>query len=62
MNIDQLHRYITQNMRMAHVYQPVMLRELLRSGSEASVEQNAKAQLNGSGLKTMSDPTCASAA
>ncbi|WP_251134596.1 HIT domain-containing protein [Falsiruegeria litorea] len=46
MNNDQLHRYITQQMRMSHVYQPVMLRELLRSGGEVSVEQIAKALLS----------------
>ncbi len=31
---------------MSHVYQPVMLRELLKSGGEASVEQIAKALLS----------------
>tara|TARA_R110002049_G_scaffold137350_2_gene297350 strand:+ start:31234 stop:32229 length:996 start_codon:yes stop_codon:yes gene_type:complete len=46
MNTDQLHRYITEQMRMSHVYQPVMLRELLRFDGEASVEQIAKALLS----------------
>ena len=42
MTTEQLRRYITQHMRMSYVYQPVMLRELLRSDGEASVEQIAK--------------------
>jgi ATP adenylyltransferase len=37
--------FITHKMRMSHIYQPVMLRELLLSGGEASVEQIAKALL-----------------
>lgn len=43
MKPDDLHRYITKQMRMSHVYQPVMLRELLLSDGEKSVEQIAKA-------------------
>lgn len=46
MNPRDLHLYITQRMRMSHVYQPVMLRELLVAGGEASVEQIAKALLS----------------
>ena len=46
MNFDDLHTYIAQRMRMAHVYQPVMLRVLLMSGGEATVEQIAKALLS----------------
>lgn len=41
-----LHRYISEQMRMSHVYQPVMLRELLKSGGEATVEQIAKGLLS----------------
>ena len=41
MTPEDLHRYITE--RMSHVYQPVMLRELLMSDGEASVDQIAKA-------------------
>ncbi|MBU2889093.1 HIT family protein [Celeribacter halophilus] len=46
MRPDDLHRYITERMRMSHVYQPVMLRELLKSDGEATVEQIAKALLS----------------
>ena len=38
MKPDDLHRYITEHMRMSHVYQPVMLRELLKSDGAATVE------------------------
>ena len=37
MKPDDLHRYITEHMRMSHVYQPVMLRELLKSDGAATV-------------------------
>ena len=46
MKPDDLHRYITEHMRMSHVYQPVMLRELLKSEGAATVEQIAKALLS----------------
>jgi len=46
MKPDDLHRYITEHMRMSHVYQPVMLRELLKSDGAATVEQIAKALLS----------------
>ena len=46
MKPDNLRRYITEHMRMSHVYQPVMLRELLMAGGEATVEQIAKALLS----------------
>ncbi len=45
MNVEHLQRYINEDMRMSHVYQPVMLLELLKSGGEASIEQIAKAML-----------------
>ncbi len=43
---DELKSYISQNMRMSHVYQPVMLRVLLEKGGEASVTDIAKALLS----------------
>lgn len=42
---DQLLRFIQKDMRMSHVYQPVMLIELLRSNGSATVEQISKALL-----------------
>ncbi len=42
----ELKAYITQDMRMSHVYQPVMLRVLLEQGGEASVTDIAKALLS----------------
>jgi 5-methylcytosine-specific restriction endonuclease McrA len=38
--------FITQHMRMSHVYQPVMLRTLLEQGGAATTEQIARAILN----------------
>jgi len=43
---NKLHTFITSDMKMSHVYQPVMLLELLRSGGFASVPQVAKAILD----------------
>ena len=45
MTID-LHDYITNRMRMSHIYQPVMLKVLLENNGEASVEQIASALLS----------------
>ena len=45
MTID-LHNYITNRMRMSHIYQPVMLKVLLENDGEASVEQIASALLS----------------
>jgi len=42
---NSLLSFIEKDMRMSHVYQPVMLIELLRSNGSASVEQIAKALL-----------------
>ena len=42
----QLQTYIRDQMRMSHVYQPVMLLELLRNDGLATTEQVAKALLN----------------
>lgn len=41
----KLSEYISTKMRMSHIYQPVMLRELLVRGGEASVEEIATALL-----------------
>ena len=42
---SSLERFIRDEMRMSHIYQPVMLLELLRSGGTASVNAIAKALL-----------------
>jgi hypothetical protein len=41
----QLEHFIAHEMRMSHVYQPVMLREILRRNGTAQVEEIAKALL-----------------
>lgn len=43
---DQLKSYISQTMRMSHVYQPIMLRVLIDNGGSASVTDIAKALLS----------------
>ena len=43
---QELKTFITEDMRMSHIYQPVMLIELLKHNGEASVEQIAQAILN----------------
>ena len=45
MTID-LHDYITNRMKMSHIYQPVMLKVLLENNGEASTEQIASALLS----------------
>ena len=40
-----LERFVRNEMRMSHIYQPVMLLELLSSGGHASIRQIAKALL-----------------
>ena len=45
MTID-LHDYITNRMKMSHIYQPVMLKFLLENNGEASIEQIASALLS----------------
>lgn len=42
---DRLQRFISSEMRMSHVYQPVMLVELLKTKGRATVQQIAKAIL-----------------
>ena len=41
-----LHEYITNRMKMSHIYQPVMLKVLLENNGEASIEQIASALLS----------------
>lgn len=43
---SSLERFIRDDMRMSHIYQPVMLLELLRSDGAASVNEIAKALLS----------------
>src|SRR5262249_30193477 len=41
----ELSNFISKGMRMSHIYQPVMLMELLRRGGKASADDVAKAIL-----------------
>jgi len=45
MVFDELKKFIVEDMQMSHIYQPVMLIELLCRGGTASVDQIAKAIL-----------------
>ena len=44
-SFDRLRNFLLHEMRMSHVYQPVMIRELLRRGGTASTEAIARALL-----------------
>ena len=46
LSFQQLETYIREQMRMSHVYQPVMLQVLLEKGGSASTEEVAKALLS----------------
>ena len=46
MRFEDLVQFIERDMRMSHVYQPVMLRELLDRGGRATREDIARALLN----------------
>lgn len=46
MTFQELKKFIIKEMRMSHIYQPVMLIEILKKGGFASTEQIAKAILN----------------
>lgn len=46
MTYDRLRQFISSDMRMSQVYQPVMLMELLRNKGSASASQIAQAILN----------------
>ena len=43
MNYKKLHQFISSEMRMSQVYQPVMIIELLKNNGEATVQQIAQA-------------------
>src|SRR5215831_1217960 len=43
---EHLRDFIRKRMRMAHIYQPVMIRELLQSGGKASIRNIAAAFLS----------------
>lgn len=46
MNYEKLRQFISEEMRMSQVYQPVMLMQLLKSNGEATVQQIAQAILD----------------
>jgi len=46
MNFDQLKQFIMTDMQMSHIYQPVMIMELLKRNGTATLEQIAQAILN----------------
>lgn len=46
MNYKKLHQFISSEMRMSQVYQPVMIIELLKNNGEATVQQIAQAILD----------------
>lgn len=46
MNFQKLHEFISTEMRMSQIYQPVMLMELLKNNGQASVQQIAQAILD----------------
>jgi len=46
MSYSKLHQFITAEMRMSQIYQPVMLIELLKNNGTASVEKIAQSILN----------------
>ena len=43
---SEVKRYLQTKMRMSRIYQPVMIRELIKLGGAASVEEIAKALLS----------------
>jgi len=45
-NFDQLKQFITTDMQMQHIYQPVMLIELLKNGGQASEQHIARSFLS----------------
>lgn len=46
MSYQDLKKFITEDMRMSQVYQPVMLMQLLKNNGEATVQQIAQAILD----------------
>jgi ATP adenylyltransferase len=45
-SFEHLRDFIRKRMRMAHIYQPVMIKELLQSGGKASIRNIAAAFLS----------------
>ena len=46
MTYDQLRKFITADMQMQHIYQPVMLIELLKNGGQALKEDIGRVFVN----------------
>lgn len=46
MNFEELRKFISEEMRMSQVYQPVMLMQLLKNNGVATVQQIAQAILD----------------
>ena len=46
MDFDELLQFVERDMRMSHIYQPVMLRELLSRNGRATIAEIARALLN----------------
>ena len=46
MNFDEVLQFVERDMRMSHIYQPVMLRELLNRNGRAAVAEIARALLS----------------
>jgi ATP adenylyltransferase len=46
MSYNQIKKFITEDMQMQHIYQPVMLIELLKNGGQATEEDIARVFLN----------------
>jgi ATP adenylyltransferase len=44
-SVERLRDFIQKQMRMSHIYQPVMIRELLKGGGKASIRKIAGAFL-----------------
>ena len=45
-SFEHFRDFIQKRMRMSHIYQPVMIRELLKSGGKASIRNIAAAFLS----------------
>ena len=44
-SFERLQDFIQKQMRMSHIYQPVMIRELLKGGGKANIRKIAEAFL-----------------
>ena len=47
MDYKELHEFLQHKMNMQHVYQPLMIKTLLESGNQATVEDIARVFLDG---------------